>query len=329
MAEAVETTSRRRPRRRLLALAGLVLVACATGYWHFWQARPVGSGPAGPAVPPSAFRRTWTDRKVVLLGLGDSVTEGWGASEGRCYFRRLVANPHDEFDDMKGICLSAVIPDLEARNLAVPSTTSLHHAEHIRALAKFPAEVLGIVVMTTGGNDIIHDYGRRAPREGAMYGATLEQAQPWIDAYRERLSGMIEMLRKRFPGGCHIFLANIYDPTDGRGDAENAFGLLSPVSLPPWPDCMRVLRAYNDIIADCANRHPDVHLVDMHGEFMGHGIHCTQFWRDTYRRRDPHYWYFYNLEDPNDRGYDAIRRLMLLEMIKVFRPGPAAGSSGD
>jgi len=25
-----------------------------------------------------------------------------------------------------------------------------------------------------------------------------------------------------------------------------------------------------------------------------------------------------NLEDPNDRGYDAIRRLFLLEIAKVF-----------
>jgi hypothetical protein len=29
-----------------------------------------------------------------------------------------------------------------------------------------------------------------------------------------------------------------------------------------------------------------------------------------------HYWYATNLEDPNDRGYDAIRRLFLIEMAK-------------
>ncbi|HUT13256.1 MAG TPA: hypothetical protein VMY42_22395 [Thermoguttaceae bacterium] len=36
------------------------------------------------------------------------------------------------------------------------------------------------------------------------------------------------------------------------------------------------------------------------------------------RPEDPHYWYAQNLEDPNVRGYDAIRRLFLIEMAKTF-----------
>jgi len=60
-----------------------------------------------------------------------------------------------------------------------------------------------------------------------------------------------------------------------------------------------------------------VHLVDLHTAFLGHGIHCTQFWAKHYNSRDPHYWYHVNLEDPNERGYDAIRRLFLIEMTKI------------
>jgi hypothetical protein len=30
--------------------------------------------------------------------------------------------------------------------------------------------------------------------------------------------------------------------------------------------------------------------------------------------KDPHYWYYSNLEDPNERGYDAVRRCFLREM---------------
>ena len=62
----------------------------------------------------------------------------------------------------------------------------------------------------------------------------------------------------------------------------------------------------------------NVHLVDIHSEFMGHGIHCLEFWRKTYRADDPHWWYYTNLEDPNPRGHDAIRRLFLQEITKVF-----------
>ena len=53
------------------------------------------------------------------------------------------------------------------------------HADTIRdRLLPQDADTFGLVVITTGGNDLIHDYGRSPPREGAMYGATAEQARP-------------------------------------------------------------------------------------------------------------------------------------------------------
>ena len=77
------------------------------------------------------------------------------------------------------------------------------------------------------------------------------------------------------------------------------------------------MAAYNEVIARCAEKHPNVHLVNMHDGFLGHGIHCGQFWSKHYDSKDPHYWYYTNLEDPNERGYDAVRRLFLNEMTKV------------
>ena len=75
--------------------------------------------------------------------------------------------------------------------------------------------------------------------------------------------------------------------------------------------------AAGEVIARCARTRPFVHLVDLHGAFLGHGIHCTQPWQPHYRFSDPHYWYYANLEDPNDRGYDALRRLFLIEIAIV------------
>ena len=37
----------------------------------------------------------------------------------------------------------------------------------------------------------------------------------------------------------------------------------------------------------------------------------------AYRADDPHYWYYANIEDPNERGYDAIRRIFLNEIACV------------
>jgi lysophospholipase L1-like esterase len=305
--------SRKRIRSVRLVVIAVICVVAAVLVRRFWFTLPVGEGPAGSAVPREMFQTVWTSRPVLLVGIGDSITDGFGASEGHSYFDMLISNPADEFPEMKGICLGSVLPNLKSLELAVSGSTSIHHlTSQLARLEVQPPEVLGLVVMTTGGNDIIHNYGHSPPQEGAMYGATFEQARPWIAAFDERLKSMLDRIEQCFPGGCHIFLANIYDPTDGVGDATRA-------GLPVWPDAMKVLAAYNEIIARHAGQRPNVYLVDIHSEFLGHGIYCTQPWRRHYRRADPHYWYYTNLEDPNDRGYDAIRRLFLLEIVKAFQ----------
>lgn len=301
----------KRKRIILFFSTGVLLVAGMAAFLFFQFARPQGGGPAGPEVDREIYTGSWSSRSVLLVGLGDSVTAGFGARKGYGYFDRLVTNPSDEFSDMKGVSLASVFPNLSFTNLSVSGSTSSEVVE--RQLSLLPTndvKVRGIVVLTTGGNDIIHNYGRTAPREEAMYGATWEQARPWVENFALRLEEIVAHTTARFPGGCDIFVANIYDPTDGLGDAERA-------GLPHWPDAMKILAAYNRVIQECADKHTEVHLVDMHQAFLGHGIHCTQFWRKHFDWKDPHYWYFANLEDPNERGYDVIRRLFLTEMART------------
>ncbi|MCU0783833.1 MAG: SGNH/GDSL hydrolase family protein [Verrucomicrobia bacterium] len=298
-------------RVRLIVVLAAGSACAVIGWIYFWQGRPIGGGPSGPPLARKAFARPWTERQVMLVGLGDSVTAGFGARKGYGYFDRLLANPPGEFRDMQGISLSAVLPNLRATNLAISGSTSLEHVE--RQLPRLPTtdpNVFGIVVITTGGNDLIHNYGRTPPREGAMFGANSKEAEPWIKNFELRLESILTGINSRFPGGCRIFLANIYDPTDGVGDIHRA-------GLPAWGDGIRILAAYNDVIRRCAGKRENVHAVDLYAAFLGHGIHCRQFWGKFYRAEDPHYWYFENLEDPNERGYDAIRRLFLIEMTKV------------
>jgi lysophospholipase L1-like esterase len=304
--------SRRRIRLLGLLTVGVLIVGVTAVWIHFRYARPIGDGPAGLTVPREAFASPWSDRNVVLLGLGDSVTQGYGASPGKMYFLRLAKNPLDEFVDMQGICLSKVLPGLKSLNLSVSGTTSIECVDsQLPKLKAYDSDTFGIVVITTGGNDVIHNYGRTPPREGAMYGARADEIPEWVRNFDQRLDTIVSRVRETFPGGCHIFIANIYDPSDGDGDIEHA-------GLPPWPDGLKVLQAYNDVLAGFADRHDDVTLIDMRTAFLGHGIHCTHFWHRTYCKADPHYWYWDNLEDPNDRGYDAIRRLFLIEMAGVL-----------
>jgi lysophospholipase L1-like esterase len=298
--------------RRIICflLAGLGLIAGAGAYLFFSFARPIGSGPAGSAIDHSSFSQVWTTRRVLVVGLGDSVTAGFGARKGYSYFDRLAKNPADEFRELNGLCLASVFPNLQCTNLSVSGSTSSEVLQRqLNSLPTNPPDVFGIVVMTTGGNDLIHNYGRTPPREEAMYGASMDEAKPWVENFSRRLESMLTQIESRFPGGCEIFLANIFDPTDGLGDAEHA-------GLPAWKESVNILDAYNTVIRRAAEIHPQVHVVDVHQAFLGHGIHCTQFWRGHFDWHDPHYWYFYNLEDPNERGYDVIRRLYLIEIAK-------------
>jgi lysophospholipase L1-like esterase len=297
--------------RRLRWILGLgaVLIALAAAYVHFYLYLPMGSGPAGPTVAPAPFESQWTERRVLLVGIGDSVTAGFGASPGKSYFDRLIKNPPDEFADLQDVALSRVIPNLQTLNISVSGSNSLQHLDHIRdRLSVQTDDVFGLVVMTTGGNDLIHWYGQRPPKEGAMYGATLAQARPWIDNYGQRLDSMFESIERCFPGGCLIFVADIYDPSDGAGDPE-------AVWLPAWPDCLPILEAYNAKLREIAAKHPSVRVVPVHNAFLGHGIHCRKFWRPHFRSEDPCYWYLDNIEDPNDRGYDALRRIFLNSIV--------------
>ncbi len=305
------TSPRLRKRLRWIVAVGGTAIGLALIYLHFYLYLPMGSGPAGPAVDPTAYEHPWTDRTVLLVGLGDSVTAGFGASPGHSYFDRLAENPADEFAELKGVCLSRALPDLKRSNLSISGSNSLQHLAHINdRLSKQEANVFGLIVMTTGGNDLIHWYGRSPPREGAMYGATLAQAQPWIDNYKQRLDEIFAAIKERFPGGCAIFVGDIYDPSDGVGDPESTW------VLPPWPDCLKIVDAYNAALKDVAAKHPFVHVVPVHDTFLGHGIHCRKFWLSHYDWHDPHYWYFDNIEDPNNRGYDALRRIFLREIAK-------------
>lgn len=257
-------------------------------------------------APEVASEKPWTTGPVQFVGFGDSMTAGFGATDGRGYFQ-LLADPKDK------LSLHPHFPALMATNYAISGTTSLEHLERqLPRIPVAPKEVRGWIVVTSGGNDIIHNYGRTPPKEGAMYGATLRQAEPWIANYQQRLETILIGLKDRYPGGCDIFLANIYDPTDGVGDIENA-GL----GLPPWPDALEIHTAYNEVIASTADRLPWVHLVDIHSEFLGHGIHHDQSDSEHYRPADTSYWYYANLEDPNDLGYEALRRIFLREMRRV------------
>src|ERR1017187_1306513 len=88
---------------------------------------PVGSGPAGPTVTTEAFQKTWSTNQFVLIGIGDSVTAGFGASEKHSYFEMLLQNDDAKYPDMQGRDLRHVLPDITFQNRSVSYTVSEEH----------------------------------------------------------------------------------------------------------------------------------------------------------------------------------------------------------
>jgi hypothetical protein len=258
-------------RWRTIGLIFLIILL-SVGYagWRAYGAlrsRPFGSGPAGPAVAAAPFENAWSEKEIVFLGVGDSITRGYGASDGLTYFDLLMRNNAPAYPDMQGKDLSSVFPKLEARNIAVDYTISQQHID--QQLVKVPQHdesASGVIVLTSGGNDLIHDYGRSEPRHDAMYGCTYKQGKEWCEMLKGRLDTLLTGLMERFPGGCDIFFSNIFDPTDGVGDPQT-------VMMNRWPACVKVLGLANEKIAELCEKYPNVHLVDIHSEFLGHGIH--------------------------------------------------------
>jgi lysophospholipase L1-like esterase len=140
----------------------------------------------------AAFSKVWSTRRILLAGLGDSVTGGFGARKGYAYFDRLIKTPADESPEIKDVCLGSVFPNLQFTNLSVSGSTSSEVLQRqLNSLPTNQPDVFGLVVITTGGNDLIHNYGRTLPREEAMYGAGLDEAQPWVKNFAQRLDSAV------------------------------------------------------------------------------------------------------------------------------------------
>lgn len=73
-------------RWRVVGLT-LLIILLFVGYasWRAYGAlrvRPTGIGPSGPAVAAAPFEKVWSEQEIVFLGVGDSITRGYGGPDG-------------------------------------------------------------------------------------------------------------------------------------------------------------------------------------------------------------------------------------------------------
>ncbi len=234
-------------------------------------------------------------QRVVFLG--DSITAGFGIDNpARTYTSLLVENDDTRWPEFAGDDLTTRYGDLDVIDVSVsgaevPNILNQQIPNLDDALNADGNEGPTLVFVTIGGNDLL----------GAL---------PNLDGLAEQISGDIEDMAleltdpDRFPDGSLLLLTNIYEPTDGEGQADQCFLGLDVTALEP------ILDDTNDRTRDLAEQ-IGFSWVDLRGHFRGHGWNFDDTSIDAYHPDDPSRWLQDDCIHPNARGHHELRRLFL------------------
>jgi hypothetical protein len=257
------------------------------------------SDPGGPihhqSFVPDGLRPTSAARVIVM---GDSISAGVGADFGaQSYPSLLHRNLDADYpDDANTDLTSKFGSQLELVNVAVGgSTTGTMSRNQLPALQqrlRAPVEGHSIVVITIGGNDA----------QAGLLSGSIEG--PLLDDAMAAITETIDFLQdpERFPDGTSIYLANVYDPSDGVGFVEGCFFNLefpeAPAQLGTWDARYRQLAQERGFA-----------VVDLLGAFHGHGYYYGDEANAYYDAADPALWFADDCIHPNPRGHHELRRL--------------------
>ena len=266
----------------------------------------VPSDPAPEATPPVG---SWVPADydpslaVRAMFLGDSITAGAGASHGGLAYRELLLhNDAEAWPSYEGEDLARLAPDLvDTFNVSHGgATTSIMVRDQLENLQEAVGQTVSgpsLAVLTAGGNDMqlaLATYLAQGP----------EAAGERVDLLLDNLDITIDTLRDpgRFPDGTLVYLANVYEPTDGVGSVEGCFGGLE------LSEMLEVLAEANLQIRALAQER-GVAMIDLRQHFLGHGFYAEDETSPAYDADDPTRWLEDDCIHPNDRGHHELRRL--------------------
>jgi lysophospholipase L1-like esterase len=264
-----------------------------------------GSGSGSTGTPDTATTSSlFTESTYVPEGyhptqvahvvfVGDSVTVGAGLADARDRYASLLLDQCPDCWPFDGGDLTDRFGELEVLDLSEPGMTVTELLiQHIGRIEEtFGSPVTGGVLMigTLGLGDII--FGRGTPAAEDLYIDNLGRLDDYLSDPAV------------FPDGAWLYLANIYDPTDGTGWYPDCFGSA---------DMSAMTDAFES--ANAASRELAIERgwawVDARSHFLGHGHHYDDPDSPYYRADDPVPWYIDCLH-PNENGHHEMRRLFL------------------
>jgi len=276
---------------------------------------PEDTGP--PPVPLDPDVASWSPDFAPLpavgrvIYLGDSVTAGYGiANQRNTYTELLLENNDDRWPDFVGDELTSRYGELEIVDVSRSGaqTADIVNLQIPNMEAELGSVVSGptLVIMTIGGNDIT----------GAMGSGGLDTIADEVEANIEAIAQVFTD-PTRFPDGSLMLLANVYEPTDGAGQADQCFFGLDVTAVEPILDDIngRSLALAQDY---------GFAWVDIRGHFRGHGWNYDQTGIEAYDQADPTLWFQEDCIHPNKRGHHELRRLFLAaadnEPLTLWQP---------
>lgn len=234
------------------------------------------------------------DAPVNLLIFGDSISTGVGADDGLSYFELLLANSDATYPNHSDIDLEDAFPTVTNVVSVAESGAQTSDLAGQMSLAESRLGVPSgptLVIGTIGGNDLV----------SVMFG---QSRQTVVNRIESNISGLVDWVQDpaQFPDGAYLYIANVYDPSDGVGQADGCF-----TGIPTSEAVLALGEANVSTRAMAAER--GFAMVDMHGHFMGHGHNFDDSSIDAYDDADPTLWFSGDCIHPNQRGHHELRRL--------------------
>ena len=221
------------------------------------------------------------------VALGDSISiDVYAGGPGRGGPSLLARNRDDDFPEWRGRDLATMRPELGFELLATDGGTTSTLLDGQLPRLEASGLVARMVTLTVGGNDVLGAYGDTT------------RALETVELVRARVDQALGRLEALVAPGAPIVVGTVYDPSDGTGEAWR-------VGLPPWPEVVDVLTALNAALRSVARGHGAI-VADIHGRFLGHGLHAGDPGQPDARPDARSLWYCHVIE-PNAWGADAVR----------------------
>ncbi len=232
---------------------------------------------------------------VRIIFIGDSITDGVGARDGLDYLSLLLSNDDTTYPAYAGWDVYTMFGEIQAYDASVSGATTDTVIDYqLPALEDTLGPVVEgptLVVGTIGGNDVTN----------ALFG---------LEGKKEQIAQNVDTIasffldEERFVDGAMVYLTNVYEPTDGIGQAQGCFFNLD---LSVIQDDFDDLNARTRELAQASGWA----WIDLHGHFLGHGHNHDDETGPFYDAADPTLWLSRDCIHPNDRGHHELRRLFL------------------